>query len=83
MKHEYLQMARLIVRSKLNGINIIKAINKSLNKSGLLKWTREEVDYMDRTRKLMAMFKGYTRRMTLQESMYQGTKEKRTVWVDM
>lgn len=82
-------MARLIVRSKLNGINIIKAINKSLNNfllkygSGLLKWTREEVDYMDRTRKLMAMFKGYTSRMTLQESMYQGTKEKRTVWVDM
>ena len=62
-KYEYLRRTRLIVKSKLNGSNLIKAINVwviSLLRygAGLLKWTREELEWMDRkTRKLMTMYK--------------------------
>ena len=52
-KYEYLRRTRLIVKSKLNGNNIVKAINVwtiSLLRygAGLLKWTREELEWMDR-----------------------------------
>ena len=62
-KYEYLRRTRLIVKSKLNGNNTAKAINVwaiSLLRygAGLLKWTREEFEWMDRkTRKLMTMYK--------------------------
>ena len=62
-KYEYLRRTRLIVKSKLSGNNIVKAINVwaiSLLRygAGLLKWTREELEWMDRkTRKLMTMYK--------------------------
>eukprot|EP00112_Aurelia_sp_Birch-Aquarium-sp1_P005801 Seg1658.11 transcript_id=Seg1658.11/GoldUCD/mRNA.D3Y31 product="hypothetical protein" protein_id=Seg1658.11/GoldUCD/D3Y31 len=62
-RNEYLRRTRLIVRSKLNGKSKVKAINTwaiSLLRygAGLLKWTREELQWMDRrTRRLMTMYK--------------------------
>ena len=62
-KHEYMRRTRLIVKSKLNGNNLVKAINTWAifllrYGAGLLKWTREELEWMDRrTRILMTIFK--------------------------
>ena len=70
-KYEYLRRTRLIVKSKLNGSNLIKAINVwaiSLLRygAGLLKWTREELEWMDRkTRKLMTNASPKERRCTV------------------
>ena len=61
-KYEYLRRTRLIVKSKLNGTIKIKAINTSAisllrDGTGLLKWTREELEWRDRkSKKLMTMY---------------------------
>ena len=60
---EYLRRARLIMQSKLNGRNKIKAINTwavSLVRyeAGIIMWKKTELESMDRrTRKLMTMNK--------------------------
>ena len=62
-RYDYLRRTRLIVKSKLNGNDIVKAINVwaiSLLRygAGLLRWAREELEWMDRkTRKLMTRYK--------------------------
>ena len=63
LKREYLRRTRLILKSKLNGRNIIRAINTWAIPvlrygAGLLKWTKEELECLDRrTRKLLTMYK--------------------------
>ena len=61
---EYKSRLRLILRSKLNGKNKIKAINGCLSSimiygAGVLEWRFDELKELDRkTRKLLTMHKG-------------------------
>ena len=63
IQKEYLRRTRKLLKTKLNGRNIIKGINTwavpLVRYSGpFLKWTRDELKQMDpRTRKLMTMHK--------------------------
>ena len=60
---EYFRRSRLVMRSKLNGRNKIKALNTwaiSMLRygAGILKWRKNVLDEMDRqTRKIMTMNK--------------------------
>ena len=62
---EYFRRIRKILKSKLNGTNCIKAINSravSLIRysAGILKWTKEDVQKMDRkTRKLLTIYRAF------------------------
>ena len=59
---EYVRRVRNILKSKLNGGNIIAAINSRAVSiirygAGIIKWTKNELEEMDRkTRKLMTMY---------------------------
>jgi hypothetical protein len=61
---EYLRRTRLVLQSKLNGRNKIKAINTwavSLMRygAGIINWRKDELKTIDRkTRKLLTMYKG-------------------------
>ena len=65
IQSEYFRRSRLVVRSKLNGRNKIKALNTwviSLLRygAGILKWRKNVLDEMDRqTRKIMTMNKEF------------------------
>ncbi|XP_069979445.1 uncharacterized protein [Penaeus vannamei] len=62
VKKEYTRRVRNILKSKLNGGNIISAINSRAVSvvrygAGIIKWTKNELEEMDRkTRKLMTMY---------------------------
>nr|XP_027229447.1 uncharacterized protein LOC113821177 [Penaeus vannamei] len=62
VKKEYTRRVRNILKSKLNGGNIISAINSRAVSvvrygTGIIKWTKNELEEMDRkTRKLMTMY---------------------------
>ena len=61
VRKEYFRRIRLLLESKLNGGNVIKAINTWAvavlrYSGGILDWTQEELEVMDRkTRKLMTI----------------------------
>ena len=63
VRKEYFRRIRLLLESKLNGGNVIKAINTWAvavlrYSGGILDWTQEELEVMDRkTRKLMTINK--------------------------
>ena len=63
IRNEYFRMAKLILKSKLNGRNKIMALNTwavSILRygAGILKWNKNELQEMDRkTRKFMTMNK--------------------------
>ena len=65
IQKEYFRRVRKILKSKLNGTNCIKAINSravSLVRysAGILKWTKEDVQNMDRkTRKLLTIYRAF------------------------
>ena len=62
MKKEYIRRVRNVLKSKLNGGNIISAINSRAVSifrygAGIIKWTKNELEELDRkTRKLMSMY---------------------------
>ena len=62
LKKDYIRRVRNVLKSKLNGENIISAINSravSIVKygAGIIKWTKNELEELDRkTRKLMSMY---------------------------
>ena len=62
VKKEYTRRIRSILKSKLNGGNIISAINSRAVSvvrygAGIIKWTKNELEELDRkTRKLMTMY---------------------------
>ena len=62
LKKEYIRRVRNILKSKLNGGNIISAINSkavliSIYGTGIIKWTKNGLEELDRkTRKLMTMY---------------------------
>ena len=64
LKSEYCRRVRLVMKSKLNGRNKIKAINTWAVPTirygaGIIKWRKDELTGLDRrTRKLMTMHKG-------------------------
>ena len=61
LKKEYIRRVRNVLKSKLNGGNIISAINSRAVSivrygAGIIKWTKNELEELDRkTRKLMTM----------------------------
>ena len=56
---EYKRRLKLILKSKLNRKNIIKAINSWAGGAGVLEWILYELKELDRkTRKLLTMHKG-------------------------
>ena len=62
LKKEYIRRVRNVLKSKLNGGNIISAINSKVVSivrygAGIIKWTKNELEELDRkTRKLMTMY---------------------------
>ena len=62
---EYYRRIRKILKSKLNGRNIISAINSRAVSivrygAGVIKWTKMELEQMDRkTRKLMTVYRSF------------------------
>ena len=64
IKDEYLRRLKLVLKSKLNSGNMIKAINTwavSLYRygAGVIEWTKDELKQIDRkTRKLITMYRG-------------------------
>ena len=62
LKKEYIRRVRNVLKSKLNGGNIISAINSRAVSivrygAGIIKWTKNELEELDRkTRKLMSMY---------------------------
>ena len=62
IKKEYIRRVSKILKSKLNGGNIISAINSRVVSivrygAGIVSWTKIELEELDRrTRKLMAMY---------------------------
>ena len=62
LEKEYIRRVRNVLKSKLNGGNIISAINSrvvSIVKcgAGIIKWTKNELEELDRkTRKLMSKY---------------------------
>ena len=62
LKKEYIRRVRNLLKSKLNGGNIISVINSravSISRygAGIIKWTKNELEELDRkTRKLMSMY---------------------------
>ena len=79
---EYKRRLRLILRSKLNGKNKIKAINSwavAIMKygAGVLKWRFDKLKEFERkTRKLLAMHKGLHRKSDV-DRLYVSRKEGR------
>ena len=65
MQGEYKQRVVRILKSKLNGGNLIRAINTYAVSAvrytaGIIKWNKEELDGMDwMTRKLLTMYGGF------------------------
>ena len=62
LKKEYIRRVRNVLKSKLNGENIISAINSRAvlivrYGAGIIKWTKNELEELNRkTRKLMSMY---------------------------
>ena len=62
LKKEYIRRVRNVLKSKLNGGNIISAIDSRAVSivrygAGIIKWTKNELEELDRkTRKLMTMY---------------------------
>ena len=62
LKKEYIRRVRNVLKSKLNGGNIVSAINSRAVSivrygAGIIKWTKNELEELDRkTRKLMSMY---------------------------
>ena len=62
LKKEYIRGVRNVLKTKLNGGNIISAINSRAVSivrygAGIIKWTKDEFEELDRkTRKLMSMY---------------------------
>ena len=62
LKKEYIRRVRNVLKSKLNGGNIISGINSRAVSfvrygAGIIKWTKNELEELDRkTRKLMTMY---------------------------
>ena len=62
---EYYRRIRKILKSKLNGVNTITAINSRAVSivrygAGIIKWTKEDFQKMDRkTRKLLTVYKAF------------------------
>ena len=76
LKKEYIRRVRNVLKSRLNGGNIISAINSRVVSTvkygaGIIKWTKNELEELDRnTRKLMTMYgaqhpKAYVNRLYL------------------
>ena len=65
IEKEYVRRVRKILKSKLNGMNSISAINYRAVSvvrygAGIIKWTKEELEKLDRkTRKLLTMSTDY------------------------
>ena len=65
IKKEYIRRVRNILKSKLNGGNIILAINSRAVSivrygAGIISWSKKELEKLDRkTRKLMTMYGGH------------------------
>ena len=63
VQKEYFRRVRKILKSKLNGGNIIKAINARAvsvirYSAGIIDWTKEELQIMNRkTRKLLTIYR--------------------------
>ena len=62
LKKEYIRRVRNVLKLKLNGRNIISAINSRAVSivrygAGIIKWTKNELEELDRkTKKLMSMY---------------------------
>ena len=65
IEKEYLRRVRKILKSKLNGMNSISAINSRAVSvvrygAGIIKWTKEELEKLDRkTRKLLTIHRAF------------------------
>ena len=65
IKKEYIRKVRNILKSKLNGGNIVSNINSKAVSivrygAGVISWTKMELEELDRrTRKLMAMYRAH------------------------
>ena len=65
IEKEYVRRVRKILKSKLNGMNSISAINSRADSvvrygAGIIKWTKEELEKLDRrTRKLLTIHRAF------------------------